>query len=336
MFLSRQKRRKEWPELPKKKLAAFTGTGCSACENAILDIHYQVTSLTRWAEFAFWPYLLASRWEDLEDGPKIDVCLFAGAIGTEGDREAALRLREKSTILVACGACAAFGGLPGLANLAPGSCDTSRITQEEPSLPCIQPMVFSLGAVVPVDYFVPGCPPTQNLLWAAIQALACCGESETRISFAASRLPENISLNVTSGILPPVGSAFAGEKAVCASCSRVKVEKKFTAFRRPHEIHPDSGRCLLEQGLICQGLATREGCGGLCTAIGASCRGCFGKAEAVLDAGAKMVSAISSTFDSKDAVEIEELSDKFVDLAGTFYRYTLPTQCTLMSAPEEE
>jgi F420-non-reducing hydrogenase small subunit len=318
------------------RLAAFTATGCSACETAILDIHYQVASLTRWAELAFWPSLLGSRWEDLESGPTIDVCLFAGAIGTEADRKAAFRLREKSKIMVAYGACAAFGGLPGLANLVPRSFDTSEDAPEELDLPRRESVVSGLGAVVQVDYCVPGCPPTQNLLWAALQSLVCRGESETRISFAASRLPEAISLSVTSGILPPLGSTFAGEKAVCASCSRMKEEKKFAAFRRPYQINPDPGRCLLEQGLLCQGLATREGCGGLCTAIGAGCRGCFGKAEAVLDAGAKMVSAISSTFDSTDAAEIEEISSEFVDLAGTFYRYTLPAQCALMSVPAEE
>jgi F420-non-reducing hydrogenase small subunit len=116
----------------------------------------------------------------------------------------------------------------------------------------------------------------------------------------------------------------------------VKEEKKFAAFRRPFEMEPDANRCLLEQGLVCQGLATREGCGGLCTAVGAGCRGCFGKAEAVMDAGAKMVSAISSTIDSADAAVIEEISNAFVDLAGTFYRYTLPEQCTLMSGAAEE
>ncbi len=337
MFPQRQKRRKEWPELPKKKLAAFTATGCSACENAILDIHYQVTSLTRWAEFSFWPFVLASRWEDLKSGPMVDVALFAGAIGTEADREALLRLREKSKILVACGSCAAFGGLPGLANLAPPqSSEPPATTQEAPGLPRIESRVSSLDAVVPVDYFVPGCPPTQNLLWAALQSLVCQGESGARITYAASRLSESISLSVTSGTMPPLGTTFAGEKAVCASCSRVKEEKKFSEFRRSYQIAPDTGRCLLEQGLICQGLATREGCGGLCTAIGAGCRGCFGKAEAVLDAGAKMVSAISSTFDSTIAAEIEELSSNFVDLSGTFYRYTLPAQCVLMPAPTEE
>jgi len=322
--------------LSKKKLAIFTATGCSACENAVMDIHYQVASLTRWADISFWPYLLGSSWEDLESGPPVDVCVFAGAIGTEADRQAALRLREKSKIMVACGACAAFGGLLGLTNLAPDSSEASADAAAEPLVPVREPNVLGLSAAVRVDYFVPGCPVPQNLLWAAIQSLVCGGEAPTRISFAASRLPEAIALSIASGVLPPHGSTFAGEKAVCASCSRVKEEKKFKLFERPYEINPDTSRCLLEQGLICQGLATREGCGGLCTAIAAGCRGCFGKAEAVYDPGAKMVSAIASTFDSADAAEIEAMSNKFVDLAGTFYRYTLPTQCALMAAPAEE
>jgi F420-non-reducing hydrogenase small subunit len=70
--------------------------------------------------------------------------------------------------------------------------------------------------------------------------------------------------------------------------------------------------------------------------MGQPCRGCFGKAEATYDPGAKMVSAISSTFDSDDAQEIAALVDDFVDLMGTFYRYTLPTQCALFSAPSKD
>ncbi len=322
--------------MPKTRLAVFTATGCPACENAVMDIHYQVTPLTRWAELSFWPYLLGSRWEDLDQGKNIDVCLFAGAIGTEADRQAALALREKSRIMVACGSCAAFGGLPGLVNLVPCSDDASTDPQEGLRLPKRESRVCALSSVARVDYFVPGCAPTQSLLWTALQSLVCGGESPSRMAFAASRLPEAISLSVTSGVLPPPGSVFAGEKAVCASCSRVKQEKKFAAFQRPYQINPDPGRCLLEQGVICQGLATREGCGGLCTAAGAGCRGCFGKAEAVFDPGAKMVSAISSTIDSADAAEIKRISNEFVDLSGTFYRYTLASQCALMPAPAEE
>lgn len=325
--------------MPRSKLAIFTATGCPACEDAVLDIHHHVSSLTPWVEIVFWPYIAGHQWQDLEEYDQIDLCLFAGAICTDDDRQAAEKLRDKAKLVVACGACAAFGGLPGLANLTRNRDEVSIPGTEEGELPPLsrtEPRVHGLPGAVEVDYFIPGCPPTQNLLWTAIQSLACGGEAQTRISYASSRLPEFISLSVTSGVLPPRGSTFGGEKAVCAGCSREKKEKKFSALYRPHEIAPDPGRCLLEQGLICQGLATREGCGGLCTAVGAACRGCFGKAEGTYDPGTKMVSAISSTFDTTDSKEVEEMVEKFVDLAGTLYRYTAAEQCVLLSADSKE
>lgn len=333
--------------VPNKKLAIFTATGCRACENAILDIHYQVSSLAHCADIIFWPYVSGSQWKDLEEQAPMDVCFFSGAIRTGADREAALKLREKSRIMVALGACAAFGGMPGLSNLpkqangrgrSQATTDNSQETAQEgtPELPPLEPKVLGLHQTVKVDYIVPGCPPTQNFLWAAIQSLVCDGQTPARLSFAAARLPDAISRAITSGALPPKGSIFAGEKAVCATCSRVKEEKRFQTYKRTYEAYESSGRCLLEQGLICQGITTREGCGGLCTALGQPCRGCFGKAEAVFDPGAKMVSAIASTFDSEDAAEIAALVDGFVDLAGTFYRYTLPTQCALLSTPSKD
>ena len=65
-----------------RNVAVFAATGCRACENAILDINYQVNSLDRWARFVFWPYLLGSRLEDLEKPGDIDVSFFTGAIST--------------------------------------------------------------------------------------------------------------------------------------------------------------------------------------------------------------------------------------------------------------
>ncbi|MEW6349262.1 MAG: hypothetical protein AB1646_09380 [Thermodesulfobacteriota bacterium] len=320
-------------------LAVFTGTGCRACEHAILDIHHQVASLTPAAEIAFWPFVMGHQWEDLERLSHLDVCVIAGAVCTEDDRHAVETLRGKSHIMIACGACAAFGGLPGLANLRPAVEEHAASAPKEdepPSLPRLAGRVSAVSGVVEVDYVVPGCPPTQGLLWAALQTVLGRGEATSRVSFACGRLPESLALALTAGVLPRKGTTFGGEKAVCASCSRVKEEKKFSAPYRPFEPAQDTGRCLLEQGLVCQGLATREGCGGLCTAVGAPCRGCFGKATDIYDAGAKMVSAISSTFDTTDGKEARAIADKFVDLAGTFYRYTLAEQCVLLSRDRKE
>lgn len=326
----------------KKSVAVFAASGCRGCEHAILDIHFQVQSFSRWAEIVFWPYLLGSQEEALEALDAIDVCFVTGAIHTSAERRAVLALREKADLLVACGACAAFGGMPGLVNAphrrapsveadVPPEPEEAQSSHQVPELPKLESGVSALGQIVPVDYTIPGCQPTQSLLWAGIQALVCGPQAASKLSFAASRLPAAAAQAVTAGILPPKGFCFGGEKAVCASCSRVKEEKKFKTVIRPYEKYEESGRCLLEQGLVCLGISTREGCGGICTGVGQPCRGCFGKPEEVFDPGAKMVSAISSTFDSEEKTDIEDMVETFQDLSGTFYRYTMPTQCALIS-----
>lgn len=322
--------------MKKKRLAIYTGTGCKACEHAILDLHYQVNPLTRGADLCFWPYLLGSTWNELEKAERCDVAIYAGAIRTAADAEAAARLRDKADLLVALGACAAFGGLPGLINLVPPA-DRSESDQtpeaEGPALPEAREKVAAVPSLVPVDYIVPGCPPPQNFLWALLQCLLGRPGLLSRISFAAHRLPEALAQAATAGIPPRRGAVFAGERAVCASCSRIKQEKRFTTAKRPQFLELDEGLCLLEQGLVCAGVATREGCGGLCTGVGAPCRGCYGKAENIIDPGAKLVSAISSTFDAEKPDEVAKIVGDMVDLSGTFYRYTLASQCLLAAAP---
>jgi F420-non-reducing hydrogenase small subunit len=111
----------------------------------------------------------------------------------------------------------------------------------------------------------------------------------------------------------------------------VKSEKAIERFYRPYEITPDPEVCLLDQGLVCMGLATRGGCGALCPQVNMGCRGCYGPMPGVEDQGAKMLSAIASVIGAGEPgmedAELEEkigaVVDTIVDPAGTFYRFSM-------------
>jgi F420-non-reducing hydrogenase small subunit len=132
--------------------------------------------------------------------------------------------------------------------------------------------------------------------------------------------------------LPPAGAIIgASTTAVCDECEREKKEKTIERFYRPYEIIPDPDQCLLEQGLVCMGLATRGGCEALCPTVGIGCRGCYGPPPGVIDQGAKMLSAVASVLDAGDEtmeedeleLKIQEVIDTIADPAGTFYRFSM-------------
>jgi F420-non-reducing hydrogenase small subunit len=118
---------------------------------------------------------------------------------------------------------------------------------------------------------------------------------------------------------------------VCEECDREKQEKTISRFYRPYEINPDPEMCLLEQGIVCMGPATRNGCGALCPSVGMGCRGCYGPLPGVEDQGAKMLSAIGSIIAAGEAGmdeadierDIQAVVDTIADPAGTFYRFGL-------------
>jgi len=129
------------------------------------------------------------------------------------------------------------------------------------------------------------------------------------------------------GNLPPKGTVLAPDVALCETCPRkdTKPEKlALTEFKRPHQIIADPEKCLLAQGLLCLGPATRGGCESLCVNGNMPCTGCFGPTSRVRDYGAKILSSIASIIDSKDEGEINGILDKIPDPVGTFYRYSLP------------
>ena len=123
-------------------------------------------------------------------------------------------------------------------------------------LPVFYDTLKTLDQTVKVDYYLPGCPPEAERIWVAVQA-------------------------IVSGNLPPPGSVIGVDHTVCDECKRKRTEKKIKAFKRTWEIIPDAETCLLEQGLVCCGVATRAGCGALCPQVNSPCIGCHGPNEGV-------------------------------------------------------
>ncbi len=305
--------------MAKLKLAIYWSASCGGCDVAILDINERILDVAALADIVLWPVAVDFKYHDVEamEDKSIDICLFNGAVRNSEQEHIAKLLRAKSKAMVAFGACACFGGIPALANFtnrseiferayieAPSNDNPNRIFPQtltkveegELELPVFYDTVSTLAQVVDVEYFVPGCPPPVDIINAIVDALA-------------------------SGKLPPVGTVFGSDKALCDECDRVKEEKKITRIYRPHEIIPDTEKCLLEQGIICMGPATRGGCGQRCIKVNMPCRGCFGPPRGVIDQGAKMLSAIASIYDVKDEADIKRMVEEVVDPAGTFYRF---------------
>lgn len=309
----------------KPKIAFYWCSSCGGCEEAVVDLAEDLLGVAAAVDIVFWPVALDSKRADveaMEDG-EILATFINGAIRTTEQEEMVHLLRSKSKVLVAFGACAQLGGIPGLANLWDRETIFERVylhspTTKNPSgvvpltdwsdnghrvqLPGFFDTVKSLDQVTRVDYSVPGCAPTPNVIAAAVGALL-------------------------SGDLPPLGTVLAPDVALCSECDRRATKPEIlqiSEFKRPHQIIADEETCLLAQGLLCLGPATRAGCGALCIGANMPCTGCFGPTSRVRDQGTRAASAVASLIGAVDPEDVEQILDGIPDPIGTFYRYGLP------------
>lgn len=318
--------------MSRPKISMYWASSCGGCEIALVNIHEKILDLDSAFEFVFCPCLLDTKKKDIAAMPDngIAITFFNGALRTEENVEMAHLLRRKSGLLVAFGSCAHEGCIPGLSNLTTANehfrtvyldnCSVdnpqgvlplprTEVPEGTLSLPGFFDRVKTLAQEVEVDYVIPGCPPEPHRIW------------------------EVLDLVMKGADLPPRGSVIgAGRSAVCEECGRKKEDKKVRRFYRTFEIVPEKEKCLLEQGIICMGIATRAGCGALCPVVNMPCTGCYGPPEGVADQGAKMVAALGSVLEIdglKGLAEDEMIErintalDRVPDPAGTFYKYSL-------------
>lgn len=308
----------------KPKIAFYWCASCGGCEEAVVDLAEDILGVVEAVDIVLWPCAMDFKKAEVEAMPdqSIAATLLNGAIRSSEQEEMAHLLRRKSQFLIAYGACAHLGGIPSLANQFPREQLLRYVYEAAPTvvneaktrpslefknnghslqLPELRNVVRALDQVVEVDYYIPGCPPTPKITKAAVAA-------------------------VLTGNLPPKGSVLAPDFALCEQCPR-KASKpaalSFTEFKRPHLTQMESDQCLLAQGILCLGPATRAGCEAVCICGGMPCTGCFGPTSRVRDQGAKMLSSVCANVAAKEEKEIAETLAGIPDPVGTFYRYGL-------------
>ncbi len=310
----------------KPKFAMYWAASCGGCEIAVLNTHEKILDVDANFEVVFWPVAMDAKYKDVEAMPdkSILLTLFNGAIRNDENEHIAKLLRQKSQILVAFGSCANEGCMPALANLSglDEIIDTAytTVSTENPKnirpqpdytvpegnihIPTMYPTVRTLEQVVDVDYFMPGCPPESHQIAAVIDLVIQVVQGKAQ--------------------LPPKGSVIgAGNSTVCDECKRKRDVKLIKEFKRIQHVMLDPEICILEQGVVCSGPATRSGCTALCPAAGSPCIGCYGPADDALDFGARLLSAVASVIDSNKPDEIDKILDGIPDPAGMFYRFNL-------------
>lgn len=309
----------------KPKVAICWLGACGGCDEAVVDLNEAILRVADAVEIVLWPVALDfgySRIEAMADS-SIAVSIISGSVRNSEHLELAHLLRKKSALVLAFGSCACLGGTPGLANLRTREDILNWVYRDAPTvvnpdgrfpqvetkgeagvlhLPEFFDHVYTLDQVIPVDYYLPGCPPPVDLI-------------------------ENAINSVISEDLPPRGSTLAPRRALCDTCARNQTKParlEITKVRRIHEIEADPEACFMAQGVICLGPATRGGCGETCIKVNTPCRGCFGPVPGVDDSGARYLSTLSALFTVEAGEDLDTAMESIVDPVGYLYRFSQP------------
>ena len=164
--------------MTKIKLATVWLAGCSGCHMSFLDLDEWLLELATQVEVVYSPIA------DVKDYPAgVDVCLVEGAIANQENFELARKIRERTKLVVSFGDCAVTANVPAMRNML-GSAENvlkrsylelGDVTPQLPHEPGIVPelldRVCPLHETIPVDLFIPGCPPDANRIRATLEPL---------------------------------------------------------------------------------------------------------------------------------------------------------------------
>jgi NAD-reducing hydrogenase small subunit len=157
------------------RLATVWLDGCSGCHMSFLDMDERLLELGQRAELVYSPLVDT---KDYPDG--VDVCLVEGAVSSDEDLAKIRMIRDRTRILVSFGDCAVTSNVPGMRNpigplplLERAYLENATDNPQLPSqvVPELLAAALPVHRVVKVDVFLPGCPPSADLIWFTVNEL---------------------------------------------------------------------------------------------------------------------------------------------------------------------
>ena len=161
--------------MSKKKLATVWLDGCSGCHMSFLDMDERLIELAGKVDLVYSPLV-----DNKEFPAHVDVTLVEGAVSSEEDLHKINAIRGRTELLVSLGDCAVTANVPAMRNPFPVESvydrayrDTATLSPGTPTevIPRLLPYARPVHEVVPVDVFVPGCPPSADVIYYVLTEL---------------------------------------------------------------------------------------------------------------------------------------------------------------------
>ncbi len=154
------------PPTTKVSVATVWLDGCSGCHMSFLDMDERLIELAAAIDIVYSPLV------DTKIFPEqVDLTLVEGSVSSEEDLVKIKTIREHTRLLIAMGDCAVTGNVPSMRNPFGAEKILQHVyLQHAPSeiVPRMLPRVLPVHQVVTVDAFLPGCPPSADVLYFAL------------------------------------------------------------------------------------------------------------------------------------------------------------------------